>query len=67
MVSFGIPSRLFEIEDNGLGLPAGAEDKGRNGLRNMRKRMEDVGGSFSFGPAEKRGTIVRLTAPLPKK
>lgn len=54
----------LEIEDNGRG-PAGAEQKtGRNGLRNMRKRMEDVGGSFSMGPAAEQGTIVRLTAPI---
>lgn len=57
-------SFTFEIEDNGRG-PAGAEQKtGRNGLRNMRKRMEDVGGSFSIEPAAERGTIVRLTAPI---
>jgi len=57
-------SFTFEIEDNGRG-PAGAEQKtGRNGLRNMRKRMEDVGGNFSIGPANGKGTIVRLTAPI---
>lgn len=54
----------FEIEDNGRG-PAGAETKsGRNGLRNMRKRMEDVGGNFSIGPATGQGTLVRLAAPI---
>jgi signal transduction histidine kinase/ligand-binding sensor domain-containing protein len=54
----------FEIEDNGRGL-AGAEQKsGRNGLRNMRRRMEDVGGEFSIGPATGQGTLVRLTAPI---
>ncbi|HWD91774.1 MAG TPA: two-component regulator propeller domain-containing protein [Verrucomicrobiae bacterium] len=54
----------LEIEDNGRG-PAGAEQKSdRNGLRNMRKRMEDVGGTFSIGPAAGQGTIVRLTAPI---
>ena len=57
---------VLEIEDNGRG-PAEAEKKtGRNGLRNMRKRMEDVGGSFSIGPAPEHGTLVRLTAPLAK-
>lgn len=57
-------SFTFEIEDNGTGL-AGAEQKsGRNGLRNMRKRMEDVGGNFSIGPAAGQGTLVRLTAPV---
>lgn len=57
-------SFVLEIEDNGRG-PAGADQKsGRNGLRNMRKRMEDVGGSFFIGPAAGQGTIVRLTAPI---
>jgi signal transduction histidine kinase len=56
----------FEIEDNGRGLPPDALNKGRNGLRNMRQRMEDVGGNFELGPGAARGTIVRLTAPLGK-
>ena len=56
----------LEIEDNGHGL-AGADAQAaqtRNGLRNMRKRMEEVGGSFSIGPAAESGTLVRLTAPI---
>ena len=58
-------SRLtLEVEDNGRGLPDDAQSKGRNGLRNMRKRMEDVGGDFSVEPAPGRGTLVCLTAPL---
>lgn len=57
----------IEIEDNGRGLPAGVEKKGRNGLRNMRKRMEDVGGEFAVTPAPERGTLVRLTAPISKR
>lgn len=57
----------FEIQDNGRG-PAGAQSKtGRNGLRNMHKRMEDVGGSFAFEPAPEKGTRVRLTAPIGKR
>jgi ligand-binding sensor domain-containing protein/signal transduction histidine kinase len=57
-------SFAIEIEDNGRG-PAGADQKsGRNGLRNMRKRMEDVGGNFSMSPAAGQGTLVRLTAPI---
>ncbi len=54
----------FEIEDNGRGLGGAEQKSGRNGLRNMRKRMEDVGGSFSIGPAAEKGAIVRLTAPI---
>jgi signal transduction histidine kinase/ligand-binding sensor domain-containing protein len=59
------PGRFtLEIEDNGHGLAPGAADKGRNGLRNMRKRLEDVGGEFVIGPGAEGGTRVSLTAPL---
>jgi signal transduction histidine kinase/ligand-binding sensor domain-containing protein len=59
----------LEIEDNGRGV-GGLDEKAastRNGLRNMRKRMEDVRGSFSIGPAPEGGTRVRLMAPLGKR
>jgi signal transduction histidine kinase len=59
----------LEIQDNGRG-PAGQKAKAaesRNGLRNMRKRMEDVGGRFSIGPAPHGGTVVGLTVPLARK
>ena len=59
-------SFTLEIEDDGRGL-GGLDPKAaqtRNGLRNMRKRMEDIGGSFFIGPAPERGTVIRLTAPL---
>jgi ligand-binding sensor domain-containing protein/signal transduction histidine kinase len=55
---------VLEVEDNGRGVPAGADKKGRNGLRNMRKRMEDIGGQFELGPGAEGGTRVRLVAPL---
>jgi signal transduction histidine kinase len=59
------PGRFtLEIEDNGRGLESGAEDKGRNGLRNMRKRLEAVGGEFQIGPGAEGGTKVQLIAPL---
>ena len=54
----------LEIEDNGRGLPPGADKKGRNGLRNMRKRLEELGGAFSLVPGQEGGTLVSLTAPL---
>jgi signal transduction histidine kinase len=58
----------IEIEDNGRG-PSGIHEnaaKMRNGLSNMRKRMEDVGGTFTIGPGSNGGTRVRLTAPILK-
>ncbi len=59
------PERFtLEIEDNGCGLPADAANKGRNGLRNMRKRLEDIGGKFNLTPGAEGGTRVCLTAPL---
>ena len=61
------PGNFFlEIQDNGRGM-AGMDEKraqSRNGLTNMRKRMEDIGGSYSIGPAPDGGTVVRLSAPL---
>jgi signal transduction histidine kinase len=56
----------LEIQDNGRG-PAGLKEKAaesRNGLRNMRKRMEDIGGRFAIGPGPHGGTVVGLTVPL---
>jgi len=61
------PDRFtLEIQDDGRG-PAGIRGERaqtRNGLRNIAKRMEDVGGRFEIGPASGQGTLVRLTAPL---
>jgi len=57
-------SFTLEIADDGRGLK-GVEGKAdRNGLRNMQKRMEDIGGRFSIGPGPEGGTVVRLTAKL---
>jgi ligand-binding sensor domain-containing protein/signal transduction histidine kinase len=59
-------SFTLEIQDDGRG-PSGLEEaraQSRNGLRNMRKRMEDIGGEFSIGPVAENGTLVRLRAPL---
>ncbi|HEX5400166.1 MAG TPA: two-component regulator propeller domain-containing protein, partial [Verrucomicrobiae bacterium] len=54
---------ILEIEDDGCGLPDPQSKQDRNGLRNMKKRMADIHGEFSIGPASKRGTIVRLAVP----
>jgi signal transduction histidine kinase len=57
---------ILEIEDNGRGLTAADGQKGRSGLRNMRKRMEDIGGMFESAPGAEGGTRIRLIAPLGK-
>jgi signal transduction histidine kinase/ligand-binding sensor domain-containing protein len=55
---------VLEIEDNGRGLSPGDREKGRSGLKNLEKRMQDIGGKFEIAPREGGGTIVRLTAPI---
>jgi ligand-binding sensor domain-containing protein/signal transduction histidine kinase len=59
----------LSIEDNGRGM--GGRDANatpaRNGLRNMRKRMEDIHGEFSINPGTGDGTIVCLTVPIRTK
>jgi signal transduction histidine kinase/ligand-binding sensor domain-containing protein len=62
------PDRFtLEIEDDGRG-PGGMTGKtGRNGLRNMRKRLEDIHGAFSIEPGAERGSIVRLSAPVKQR
>jgi len=55
---------ILEIEDNGHGVKDLESKKHRSGLRNMRKRMEDIGGSFEIGPRPDGGTVVRLIVPI---
>jgi signal transduction histidine kinase len=55
----------LRICDDGRGLPAGAERRtASHGLKQMRFRMEAVGGSLSIGPQAPRGTIIVLSVPL---
>ena len=59
------PGRFtLEIEDDGKGIPFGQEKKDRNGLKNMRRRLEEIGGSFSLGKGDQNGTRVSLSAPI---
>jgi signal transduction histidine kinase len=59
---------VLAISDDGGGLAAGFEERlsVRNGLRNMRKRMEDVGGSFAMERAPEGGLLLRLSVPYRK-
>jgi ligand-binding sensor domain-containing protein/signal transduction histidine kinase len=55
----------LEIEDNGRGVPPEIVTQ-RNGLKNMRLRMESIGGTFDIGSAGEKGARVRLRVPWPK-
>ena len=56
----------LEFEDNGRGV-AGLDPNAprtRHGLKNMTRRMEDIGGRFTITPGPEGGALVRLTVPL---
>jgi signal transduction histidine kinase len=55
---------ILEVEDNGRGMGNQAEPQNRNGLRNMKKRMDDIHGEFSISSGANGGTIVRLLVPM---
>jgi ligand-binding sensor domain-containing protein/signal transduction histidine kinase len=58
---------ILEIEDNGRGMGNPDSARTRNGLHNMRRRMEDIRGEFSIVPGKNGGMIVRLKVPLTQK
>lgn len=59
-VSFLLDDDNFEmiIADNGKGMEPGVIEGGGNGMANMRKRMEKIGGTFDVISASGEGTKV---------
>ena len=55
----------LEIADDGAGLPA--ERRAGVGLRSMRERAEELGGSLAVEAVPTGGTRVRARLPLPKE
>jgi len=47
------------IKDNGIGFDVAKIEKG-NGLLNMEKRIEDIGGIFKINSEDKKGTTISL-------
>ena len=54
----------LSIEDNGKGFAARPDAQFRNGLANMKRRMEEAGGEFELASISGKGTTVRLKLPL---
>ncbi len=50
------------IADDGIGLPKAADAGTGNGMRNMRKRMQEVGGAFAA--RSDAGTVIAIHVPL---
>lgn len=53
------------ITDNGVGLPEDGGDPTGNGLANLKKRLEDMGGTAEYNSRLNEGLRVTLTVPLP--
>ena len=58
---------VLTIADNGRGLGDLSGKELRNGLKNMRKRLADIGGEFDVAPGENGGTVVKLSVPLQER
>ncbi|MCZ2458047.1 MAG: histidine kinase [Chitinophagales bacterium] len=56
------PNLRIRIVDNGKGIDMDHIRRFGNGLKNMSKRMEDIGGSFQI--ENNNGTLVTLQSPL---
>lgn len=54
----------LEVEDNGRGFEEGPAKAGADGLRNMRERLEQIGGRCEVSSAPGRGTRVAFILPL---
>ncbi len=63
--SLGGDSLTLVIEDNGKGFNAPPEKLDADGLLNMRRRMEELGGKFCIEARPDGGTRVVLTLALP--
>jgi ligand-binding sensor domain-containing protein/signal transduction histidine kinase len=52
------------IEDNGKGVPSRNLSAFGNGLKNMQRRMEEIGGTFVIATSDGNGTRISFTAAI---
>ncbi len=55
----------IQVRDNGKGFDSAEVEKG-NGMLNMRKRIEDIGGSFKIESTISEGTYIRILISIVK-
>jgi len=61
------PAFEIQVEDNGKGFnPAAQSSTSADGLRNMRERLEAVGGRCDLDSGPNHGTKIRFSLPLNK-
>lgn len=61
-VVFDAEKMKIQVADNGKGIPT--DRKNGNGLVNMAKRMENIGGQFSATGNIPQGTVIQFEIPL---
>ncbi len=54
----------FTVTDNGIGINEAKKRVGANGMKNLKRRMNDIGGEISWANKE-RGTEANYSMPLP--
>jgi len=57
---FEDPVMTITLKDDGRGFTGASADRFSNGLDNMRKRIEEIGGSFAIESELQRGTSVNV-------
>jgi signal transduction histidine kinase len=55
------------VEDNGKGFNGAPENFCADGLRNMRRRMEEIDGEFQIVTSPDAGTRISLTLQIPSE
>jgi len=55
---------LLSISDNGKGFQLNQNSKFGNGLNNMKKRIEDVGGIISIDSSTSNGTVIHIEVAI---
>ena len=55
---------ILSVADNGRGVGDVSRKTLRNGLKNMRRRLQDVHGEFEIGPGPAGGTVVQMKVPI---
>ncbi len=58
---------FLQISDNGRGFDPGEEKRAAYGLKTMRERCEEIGGSFTLTSRDQQGTHISLRIPLKDK
>lgn len=54
---------LFMVRDNGTGISEGKKRSDANGMKNLKKRMDDIGGTITWS-GKAQGTEVKYAMPL---